>query len=170
MKYFVWVAVMLLTYAFPAHAASWSNNASEDGVMLYAVVSNEEGNTLGQYCSASNGRCLWMITMTNECDTGMQIPIMINGEGGVIPTTVLCNGKTMPGADEYQYLFSDFDAIDGIVLNSANVTIVFPVSGDRFGVSRFSLGDAATALDTMHLRAYDAMQRSEPNSARDISL
>jgi hypothetical protein len=166
------IATCLIACAtVPALAAaeiigSWQTDAFSEGV--YAATLNDSENLIGQYCYPDQGSCLWLLGLKTRCESGHEYPILANSDVGAREVTVRCGSRLESGL--YQYVFTNFDAIDEIVKGSSRLGFAVPLADDQFRVIRFSLDGARAAIDGMRARAADATNKPVRQNTRDQQL
>ena len=154
-------------YAEPKTFDSWvaDSNASEG--KYFAATVNDSGNLLGQYCFTGTGSCMWLIGAKSSCEKGSTYPILVNADTGAAQLSVTCNGRV--NSDLYEYMFTEFAAIDAIIRNAKRVGFAVPLQGDEFMVYRFSLQGSIAALTVMRAIA-EGMTKPVVRSTRDQRL
>ena len=121
-------------------------DSNKTGVKLYfAATTNDSGNLLGQYCGAEN--CIWLLGMNSSCQSGDSYPVLTNSNKGSIPLYVHCDAKLDNGL--YRYVFSNFDAINELIIKGTRIGFAFPLQSDEFRVVRFDLTGSSRAISTM---------------------
>ncbi|MGQ7957099.1 hypothetical protein ACUTAF_05160 [Pseudomonas sp. SP16.1] len=138
----------------------WATGETEAGTYLYAATVNDSGNLLGQYCSPSDGKCIWLLGMASACKEGDHYPILANSDVGARHIYVYCSERR--NNNLYNYVFTDFDAIQEIVTKGIIVGFAVPLQSDKFRVIRFDLAGSNRAILSMQA-AVEKAQRAAPS-------
>lgn len=115
----------------------WSTGITSTGNALFAATVNDSGNVLGQYCYPGEGSCIYLLGMRTSCKEGSKYPVLVNSDKGSLQVQVLCSGRQQ--GNLYEYVFTEFDKIDDVVMTAYRVGFAVPLEGDQFTVIRFSL-------------------------------
>lgn len=119
----------------------WITGTADSGE-LYAATVNDSSAVLGQYCSSDS--CAWIIGMSTSCEAGAKYTILANTDIGAYHLDIYCNRKLEGGV--YQYVFTDFAAIDGLVKSGSRIGFAIPLEKDQFIVVRFLLNGSKAAI------------------------
>lgn len=174
-KYLITLLLALLAFAAAPAVADdsdkWTVN-TDDPAMMYAVVLNDSGALFGEYCYPDKHSCLWLISLSTECEKNHKYPVLANSDGGAVHLTIQCQGAIGNDDDKkYAYVFTDFDEINDLVKHAKRVGFALPLQSDRFRVVRFSLEGAASAIAEMRGKAADVMDKQQPgSSSKDETL
>ena len=125
----------------------WTAGVSRTGDFFYASTINDSGALLGEYCYLSSKSCLWILGMATDCKERNKYPVLVNSNVRVVQLDVLCNAKLDGGI--HRYVFTNFNAIDDIVLKGLRVGLAFPIQGEQFKVVHFNLGGSKSAINVM---------------------
>jgi hypothetical protein len=165
------VAIALLTgfvtLAEPQTFDKWAASIDGTGGVSASTV-NDNGHLLGQYCDLSAGSCSWLLGMSARCKLGAKYPVLVNSDITAQSLEVSCTGEAAGQAGTYGLVFTDFEAISNIIVNSRHIGIAFPLKGDQFRVVRFDLVGAPAALAAM--RAASSKSRPAPQDTQDKKL
>ncbi len=156
----------ICTYALHAQADTyrhWETGVTENREFVYAGTANESGSVLGQYCTLHEGSCVWILGTASACKDGDQYPVLANSDQGAGQLEVYCGQKLDNGL--YQYVFSDFAKIDGLVKNGLRIGLALPLQSDNFIVLRFDLGGATYAINSMKQHIATMQKKIAPASA-----
>jgi hypothetical protein len=157
---------ILLGATTPAMAQSferWTTGADEQGG-THASVMNESGFILGQYCDSRTGPCYWVLGMSARCKMGTKYPVLVNSDVSAQSLEVGCTGETAGQAGIYGLVFTDPEAIGGIIARSNRLGIAFPMKGDQFRVVRFDVTGAPAALAAARAATPARPESSQRNS------
>jgi hypothetical protein len=150
------------------------NVVTTDPTMMYAVVFNDSGALFGQYCYPDKGTCLWLISISTQCEKDHKYPVLANsdGDGGAMQLTIQCQGSIGgEGKDaKYAYVFTDFDSVTSLLKNGKRVGFTIPLQSDQFKVVRFNLQGAEKAISQMRDKASEAMDESKSKNTKDQDL
>lgn len=148
---------------------AWSVDMGDDHSFIYAATVNDSGGLLGEYCTPSEGSCMWVLGISTKCDTGHQYPVLANADTGAVELEIVCNGELPNGM--YKYAFSSFDQIDSLVKAATRIGFAMPMQGDQFRVVRFQLNGASAAVASMRTAAEKmAVRKSGSHSTRDQDI
>ena len=148
--------------------ADWSMGRQTAETGWYAATENDSGNVLGKYCFSDIASCMYLIGMKTSCTSGSKYPVLVNATTGSETLEVYCNGP-LGTLGLYQYVFTDFDRINRIVLEAERVGFAVPLRNDRFNVVRFSLVGSNQAIEAM-TNAYNRSETPRRGSTRDQRL
>jgi len=170
-KQFTAACLVFLCATAPALAAAeiignWQADTFSEGV--YAATLNDSESLLGQYCYPDQGSCLWLLGLKTRCESGHEYPILANSDLGARELSLRCGNRLESGY--YQYVFTNFDAINDIVTTASQLGFAIPVEGDQFRVVRFSLDGARSAVDGMRSRASEEKNKPARQDTRDRVL
>ncbi|HEX6212168.1 MAG TPA: hypothetical protein VF136_15405 [Methylomirabilota bacterium] len=158
--------------ASPAHSQTfgrWSVSADSDSY-LWASTTNDSGHALGQFCSLSEGSCVWLITMSPGCDPGEKYTALANTDAGAEAVGMICGGPLEGSPGRYGYAFNDFDRLTSLVTRgSSRIGIAIPLNGGQFRVVRFDLQGSQAALAAMRSTAASKL-RPARRGTRDEQL
>jgi hypothetical protein len=131
------------------HFGDWMAGNLRPGGGVYAATTGDRGHGLVEYCFTA-GNCLWVLRNWNiNCEDGSKTAVLVSADTRATNLEVVC---TITGGETF-YAFSDFDAIDNLVLSGQRLGIAFPLKGGRIQVNSFSLNGAAAAIIFMHAQA-----------------
>lgn len=123
----------------------WTTGSDAQGG-VHASTMNESGYILGQFCDSRTGPCYWLLGMSARCKPGVRYPVLVNSDTTAQSLEVGCTGETAGQGGVYGLVFTDSEAMTGIITRSTRLGIAFPLKGDQFRVVRFDLSGAAAAL------------------------
>jgi hypothetical protein len=151
----------LLVASLPAQA-EWLDGITNDGALLYAVAPNQDGNVLGQWCTAStDSTCRWGVVLDIACADSGSTPALISGAKGGVSVNMVCDGSFESGKGKvYRFAFGPFDTVDELFRGGGTVGIAFPLASGRFQVIRFDMTGVGYAVDKMRERAKVQMKAS----------
>jgi|GEM_PF-1833401 len=150
-----------LSYADNRFIGSWVVEKHSSS-MKFAATLNESGNAFGQYCFVGEGQCVYLLGIRTSCEKGSTYPVLMNSDSGSGPYSVYCNGPLDSGL--YQYIFTEFEKIDGITKTANKIGFAFPLQGDQFQVIRFSLFGSNEAIKEMR----DSFNNGNSRSSEEI--
>lgn len=152
------------SFAQLQYFGEWAVGELDKKSGMFAGTGNDSGGLLSQYCYLSSQDCYW--TMSNgstKCEDEESYPAMVNADGGAFHIDMYCY-KAASGVA--RMAFKNFSLIDGAIKKSKSVSIVVPLAGGGFRVTRFLLNGADAAIATMRQRFADQTGRS----TRDVTL
>lgn len=158
--------IIALTTLAPAVAVSaetgdWTYGVSDNRSSFYAFTTNDSGSVFGEWCSASTGKCLWMVGMNASCnEESSAYPILANTDGAAGPVSIICSGK-LENTDLYRYQFSSWKDLESLLKDAGQIGFAIPLKAGEFRVVRFSLNGLSTAVSRMESQVA-ALQRSGP--------
>lgn len=130
----------------------------------YAATVNDSGNVFGQWCDLRDGGCVYLMAIPIRCEDGEIYPVLSNSESSANVVEIVCRGalegRNADGRPLYRFVFTNFASIDHQVRRSQRIGFAFPMSGDAFQVSRFSLAGAVQAISAMRGAAERAVTPS----------
>lgn len=101
--------------------------------------------------------------MKASCEEGDQYPVLANTDKGAVPIIVHCNAR-LDGL--YRYVFTNFDAINDLVMKGSQIGFAVPLQTDEFRVVRFDLTGSSQAITTM--RSAAQMAPSGSRNTKDL--
>ena len=167
------VAASLALFTSICHAqtfGSWTVGLDDSGAP-YMVATNDSGNYLGKWCTATDKSCYWLIAAQNRCDSGTSADVLISSVQGVRSNTTICTGPTdvVAGVNLFRNALTDPDGIDKIVQKSSTFSVVMALTGDNFKVMRFPMNGAPEALSRWR-SLVSAWLKTLPPSTKDTVL
>ncbi|HEX4879692.1 MAG TPA: hypothetical protein VFV39_07605 [Limnobacter sp.] len=157
-------SIILNPLAQAANFGSWFNDITNSGDAVFSATMNDSGNLLGQYCYLEQGNCVWLLGMDTACKEGDKYVVLANSDTGAAHISVYCGGQLKSGT--YQYIFSEFDAVDNIVKEGARVGFAVPLQRDNFRVVRFDLKGSKQAITAMQTAVQRAAELAAERSAK----
>jgi hypothetical protein len=159
-----WVAVA--SAADQMQFGEWAVSLTANKQSVYAATANDSGSIFGEYCSLATGKCSWLLGFDYRCDNDARYPVLVNSKAGAAQLTVICGGRVNNGnqrAPFYQYIFTDWKALESLIKNSDRVGFAFPIQSDQFTVVRFSMNGIQAASESAEALAAKASQKSTTN-------
>ncbi len=128
-----------------ATVKDWSFRLSSDGT-AGAYTKNGSGSMLGVYCASKN-KCILYLALGTGCDSGHQIPVLLNSSSGAEALTGTCENIAPPTSKEMFVLVLDnFNSVLNIVLKDHTVGFAIPLASGQFKAAHFSLEGSNEAL------------------------
>ena len=143
-------------------SGSWTAGVDKTSGFFYASTINDSGALLGEYCYLSSKSCIWILGMDTACKERHQYPVLVNSDFKVVQLEVLCNAKLESGI--HRYVFTNFNAIDDIVMKGLRVGLAFPLKGVQFKVVYFNLAGSKSAINIMKNSFENATKPSAPQA------
>lgn len=156
--------MIFVPIAQAADFGSWFSDITTSGEAVFSATMNDSGNLLGQYCYLEQGNCVWLLGMDTACKEGDKYVVLANSDTGAAHISVYCGGQLKTGT--YQYIFSEFDAVDNIVKEGSRVGFAVPLQRDNFRVVRFDLKGSKQAIVAMQTAVQRAAEKAAERSSR----
>ncbi len=125
----------------------WRAGKTTNEKAVFAATVNQSGNVLGVYCYGAE-KCIYLLSMRTACEAGSRYPVLVNSDQGSLELQVYCNGQRQ--SNVYEYVFTNFEKIEDVVLRAHRVGFALPLESDEFNVVRFSLRGSNEAIAELH--------------------
>lgn len=161
-------AVFALAAANPA-AAEWISGKDEEG-LPFAYVVNESRNLFGQWCNKEADACFWVLATQRGCETGADVPGVINTEKGSAAISMQCLATTtLDGKLYHRLVLSPFDTVRTALQGQKRIALAMPMQDVSFAVLRFNTTGADAAIGRME-SAVRIYLNTNKKSTKDQSL
>lgn len=161
------LALLCSTPAVSTDSGDWTYGRSDDRSSFYAFTTNDSGAVLGEWCSASSGKCLWMIGLSTGCEQNSSYPILANADKGAASVMISCSGK-IPNTELSRYQFLGYKDIESVLKDSTRIGFAIPMQLDQFRVVRFSLVGESEAVTTMERMVIRVVKPTKPDTQDTI--
>lgn len=153
--------IFLLFVTLPAVSyaeGNWDINHYDD-YSIAATMDRDGDGMLGQICYFESEACLYAYFHETTCQAGSNnYPVLVNTDRAATYFSLACGMRIDVGRGGNVMLFPGFDEIDFLVREASWFSIVVPMEGDRFKVSRFSLMGSGAAVEKMR-REFQVVHR-----------
>lgn len=159
----------LLFFSCPS-MAEWHSGKDDDG-LPYTFTINDSGNMFGQWCNKEADACFWILATTRSCDTGIDIPGLLNTETGAVSIRLKCMANTVLGGKVYHRLvFSSFDVVSSSISGNKRIAIAIPLQDVGFTVTRFDTTGVDAAINRIDIAKRLYFETRAKKSTRDQQL
>jgi hypothetical protein len=164
------LATLAPAIAESAETGDWIYGVSDNRATFYAFTTNDSGSVFGEWCSASTGKCLWMVGMTASCnEESSAYPILANADGGAGPVSIICGGK-LENTDFYRYQFSSWKDLEALLKDATQIGFAIPLKAGQFRVVRFSLNGLTAAVSRMEHQAASIQRNGPPKPSTEDTV
>lgn len=161
--------MFLLCFGLGAEAA-WNSGKDQEG-LPYTFTINDSGNMFGQWCSKEAEACYWMLASQRTCEPGIEIPSVINTEGGAVAISLKCLSSTViAGKLYYRLVMSPFETVRSALQGQARIAIATPMQDVSFTVMRFDTTGVDAALSRMDTAKRIYFETESKKSTKDQRL
>jgi len=126
----------------------WNVGISTDKTSAFSATINTSGQIIAKRCTFAKKECTWHISTKEKCEKDESYPALVNTDNGSGQVTLVCEGQIDEDTD-YRYVFSDWKAIENLILAGTRIGIAFPLQSDNFIVYRFSLKGSKIATEKL---------------------
>jgi hypothetical protein len=143
----------------------WYRAAADDGSYVFAVTSNLNGDSLGEFCYLDK-HCEWRFTIKNfSCDPGAKSTILVNANAGTNSVETKCLGSLIKDAWTSQIM--NWSTFESVVENNPEVGFAIAGQGTSFRAIRFSLRGMKAATASIGAPINPAAPNASAKPAKD---
>lgn len=170
----LWIAraagvVLTLAASNPA-AADWISGKDEEGLPFMYVV-NESRNLFGQWCNKDADACFWVLATQRGCETGADVPGVINTDQGSAAISMQCVATTiLDGKLYHRLVLSPFDTVRAALQGQKRIALAMPMQDVSFAVLRFNTTGVEAAISRMDTAKRIYFDTNRKNSTKDQRL
>jgi hypothetical protein len=123
----------------------WSSQFLDD----MGEASTHEGGTsvFGMLCA--NDSCRYYFANGIDCQSGLHYPLMLTTSAGTLAIDAICEPMNTANGDVMLYWFSESPKLNDAFVTSADIGIAYPLAGEQFKLSKFSMKGYEAAIERM---------------------